>query len=725
MFFLKNLSSTEIFTGDPCTIEVTIPAKVREDKHARDQWITQPTVEHCCYSLWEGANPKLRIRSTRGSENPPVICHGLALDFDAVATDKERAAALARIPFPVYAVEHTLTPGYWRPIIIFGQPLSFSSLEMVKYFLSAITKKWNPGAGWDKPAFKEPNKYYTSSGEFEVYGDVVTVEETTKLFASIFKDYKFREFAQGVSLKIDEIEAQLEKKYPTFKRLWTEPFEFEAQGPTFWIPESTSPKSAIIKQNGIYTFSAHAEKPFYSWTELLGAEFVKDESDKAYGQIAENICRSLKNFYIRDPETRRWDVNDKADVFNMLRVEYGLTAKVDDSGNSALDNAMNFIRKYRRVEGMAPFIYDKRERIPIGEGRWILNSMVGRTHVMQPAPGPVKWGPDGQFPWLSKFLETFLVKEDDQDPLPFFLAWHARFYRSAYYSQPTTGHAVFVSGGTGVGKTFWGQPFLKTMFGPLGDPMKYLTGKEPFGGELLERAIWSINDAGAVASDPRISPTYSERLKAIVANASLEYHIKYQTPVPDVAWMGRVVVTCNRDAHSMRAVIPNTDMSNRDKLMLFRAPEHCQVEFFSREKNQEILDREMPFFCRYLLDYEPPAEVLLQTREKDRFGIKPYYDSVLLEQTKLASPRNNLKAMLRRFVREVLKEGEKEVIYDSTTLYEVMAARFPNWIRSFSATYFIQQLEGLSSDGEGDEENNWIVRQISEHGEYQWKFTRD
>ena len=76
--------------------------------------------------------------------------------------------------------------------------------------------------------------------------------------------------------------------------------------PTFWVPESISPLSAIVRENGVQTFSAHAHKPFFSWPELLGAEWVKQFEDGKTGAAIEGIKFDGRSFYVRKP-CGRWD----------------------------------------------------------------------------------------------------------------------------------------------------------------------------------------------------------------------------------------------------------------------------------------------------------------------------------------------------------------------------------------------------------------------------------
>jgi hypothetical protein len=97
-----------------------------------------------------------------------------------------------------------------------------------------------------------------------------------------------------------------------------------------------------------------------------------------------------------------------------------------------------------------------------------------------------------------------------------------------------------------------------------------------------------------------------------------------------VQWQGRVIVTCNRDEQSIQ-VLPDLENSILDKIMLFKTADKT-VEFPEPEELEEIFQRELPFFARFLLDYKIPPHC----KGDSRFGVKSYHE-VSLVQTALQS----------------------------------------------------------------------------------------
>ena len=717
--YLKNLCSTELFDGDPWEIPVEWPAGADTDKKLRDEWANTKSTSGCFYTLWEGTNPKRRI-STK-AENPPNTLHGLAFDFDDAATDETIEKIVSKFPLPVFFTERTLTPGYWRLVCLFEKPLTFDSEDMARHFLKVTLKSLKVGNGLDKGAFLEPNRFWTSGGaeRFTLRGEVVTADKVDFLYAAAFKNYKFVEFSETINISFEDIQKALAEKYPDFSK-WDGAFEAEAQGPTFWIPESTSPKSAIVKANGMFTFSAHATKKFYSWRELLGSQFVDERETDLFQQIGERFARNTNTFYYNCPTNRRWLVYEKPDVIAALR-ELGLSIRKDDSGMSSVDRAMDYIRKHRWVDGAAPFLYDKRSIVE-DNGRRILNTMWGRDCLAEPSgqTGKEIWGPNGNFPFLSKFLEGFLDKDPDNPlcPLTQLLAWMKRHYESCRAGKPAYGHAVAIVGPAGVGKTFFVEVVLAMIYGLVADVSKMLTNRENFGGELLEHPLWVIDDSGAMAH-PNTARSYTMRIKEVVARPNFVYHIKFMTPITNVQWLGRLVILCNVDPKSARAFLPETDHSNRDKMMFFLTADEPAVDFGSWEQNRDIIAKEIAHFLQWLLDWEVPTEALLEGSSRHRFGVKPYYHSKIEELVRVASPKHSIASMIRRFTKG-FNDDENE--FSTVQLFEAISGLHPNAMRHYNIVTFIQQLETLVDDPDA---NLGLVKMINEEGEYLWRVSHD
>ena len=109
-----------------------------------------------------------------------------------------------------------------------------------------------------------------------------------------------------------------------------------------------------------------------------------------------------------------------------------------------------------------------------------------------------------------------------------------------------------------------------------------------------------------------------------------------------IEWNGRVVVTCNIDPESIR-ILPDVALSNRDKINLFRVAER---DAFTFPRNvADIIQAELPFFLRWLLDWTPPDHVIGDSR----YGVKTYCEDSLLDAARHSSSAYSFLEVLLKF----------------------------------------------------------------------------
>src|SRR6185295_7096415 len=279
-------------------------------------------------------------------------------------------------------------------------------------------------------------------------------------------------------------------------------------------------------------------------------------------------------------------------------------------------------------------------------GKRILNTH--QIEVMKPAEGPAVWGPAGKFPFLSEFFDKFFLPVEPQKDR--FLAWFQYHYSACLNRTPRSGHGVFIAGPVGSGKTFLNRGVLSRALGGHGEANAYLTGSDGFNSELFEYALWTIDD-GSIMSSEKIHLFFSENVKRAVANRDHRVNEKFRKAV-QTPWQGRIVVTLNDDPESLR-IIPNIDVSILEKLMLFRCGDRA-VQFRSQPEMEELLDRELPHFLRWLLDWTPPAECFAGADV--RFGVAPYAEESLLRSANLSSGKSVFIEILTRWLTEYFEE---------------------------------------------------------------------
>ncbi len=144
---------------------------------------------------------------------------------------------------------------------------------------------------------------------------------------------------------------------------------------------------------------------------------------------------------------------------------------------------------------------------------------------------------------------------------------------------------------------------------------------------------------------------FSALIKKMAANRNFTVREKYKVSKL-IEWNGRVVVTCNTDPESIR-ILPDVDLSNRDKINLFRMAER---EGFSFPRDAEsVITAEFPFFLRWLLEWQPPTHVLGDAR----YGVKTYCEESLFDAARHSSSAYLfLEVLLKFFEGQIEDEWE-------------------------------------------------------------------
>lgn len=628
MFFaLPNLCTRAVTPcPTPWTFQAPIPdaVKGKENKKARDKWINQPSTQHQVYTAFEGFIPNERIRDAKASDegNPPLRMHAFVADFDAPVSLEEISAGIERLKgFTPNYLERTLS-GNARLIWIFEKPVSFPNLRFCKEFLSLALKRGRFDqvvVGLDVPAWENPNRLWSNSCDWLQIDPDARIPHglLNGWIVEVAEKHVWRRDRGAIDIPLPVVQEKLLDLYPAFKDKWTGEFVEGAQGPSFWVEGSESPKSAIVKPTGLFTFAAHAVKPFYSWTDLLGKDFVDKYAAEAMGKAVEGIYHDGKVYFRRDGYGN-WKAFSKEDTQSHLHIDRGLSSTKDGSSPSEVARAIQYIQNWQGINGAAPFVFSP-PGIIMKNGFKFLNTHT--RQVLQPAAGPSLWGQEGKFPWVSAFFDQFFSSPIQ---LTYFLAWLSRFYKGAYHLDLESGQAVIILGVPGKGKTMLSQGLIPKLMGGHADAEQFLMGESDFNSQLFESALWTIDDNSVTTDAARIR-RFSALFKKMAANTSFTYHEKFRVPCA-VDWLGRVLVTANDDEESVR-IVPDLSISILDKLMLFRARTNSTTVFPVRSQMIQILDRELPHFARFLLEHQIPDELIGEAR----YGIKAYHDPLILQ----------------------------------------------------------------------------------------------
>lgn len=686
--YSENLVSDSLKSGvEPWDFKATeeITLQIRKVKEDRQNWYQSPTTKHYFYTGIEPLNPNLRISK---EQNPPIHVHAFVADYDVHVPLERILEAIAAMKIKPSWIEISLG-GNFRLVWILPFPLRTADHDFTVFVLQKA-KDWlclNMLPGLDEKAFITATRLYCNGCEWKSTGHgPISEKDAQSFFVAAGKEYRFNA-PEDANIPLDVIEKALKEKFPNFN--WPGPFELESQGPSFWIPGSVSPQSAILKTGGMFSFAAHAESPFYPWSKILGAEFVKDFNAESVTKATKDCYYDGKNYYRKKNGVFVGEV--PPDFVLHLRGDCGLGTKPGASGLSPVDVARLHIHNHNDVEYAAPFVFQRPGIITFG-GRRRLNTYAGQP--IQPAPNPQIWGPSGEFPVLSEALDALFVPREPQ--LMHFLAWWKHHYLAALYWCPAAGCYVCMCGGVGVGKTFLSRHCVGMSVGGFADASAFLLGTSPFNSNLFDFGHWCLDDDVPNSSNPAARTQAAAMFKKMTGNQEFEHNKKFAIP-GTVIWMGRIVITTNLDFTSLR-ILGSMDTNQLDKMLLLKCAEKPGFIFPPRTEMTGILAKELPCLLRYIHDLEIPDYVI----RNNRYGYEPYHNPELLERTHQGSPAAPFTELLLTSLRGYFTscEGEAEYSGTATEIFKMMTVDPQNAgiMRGYKAEQINRYLEQVEKE---------------------------
>lgn len=686
--YAPNLVSDQLRNGlDPWDFKAPeeISLQIRKVKEDRQNWYSSPNTNHYFYSGIEPVNPNLRVSK---ENNPPIAVNAFVADYDLNVPDQRIDEAIALMPVKPAWVERSLG-GNFRLIWLLASPLRTAEYDFTVFVLQEARDFLKLGLlpGLDEPAFVTATRLYCNGLNWRATGHgPIKPEALQAFFVECGRKFRFRA-PDDANIPLDLVESELKKKFENFD--WPDAFEVGSQGPSFWIPGSVSSKSAILKPGGMFTFSAHAEQPFYPWSKILGAEFVKEFENASITKATKDCYWDTKKYW-RLLSAGYYQALEKPDFVLFLKVDCRLSSKPGSSGVSPIDMALQHIHNHAWIKNAAPFVFRRPGPIEfLGERR--LNTYTGKP--ISPAEGKQQWGPQGNFPFISKFLDSLFDPKDPQ--LTHFLAWCQYYFRSAFEWLPYPGQYATFSGGVGCGKTFLSRRIIGTAVGGFADASDFLVEGASFNSHLIRCGHWCLDDDNP-GNSPGSRSKAAAMFKKMTGNQQFLCHEKFHVPGM-VEWMGRIVITTNLDFTSLR-ILGSLDNNALDKMCLFKCVDRPGLDFPKRYDLEKIISRELPYFLRWLLDWTVPDFIL----PDPRYGYKAFHHSGLMDRTHQGSTVAPFKELLLEAL-AMFFMTEKNALEYSGTATQIhrlitMDPRNENIMRSYKPEQINRYLEQLQSE---------------------------
>ena len=600
LFTIPNRQSTVVSRQNPWDFKTDHFPEFTTKREYRE-WECRANSKTCLYSLVEGSVPNLGL----SKENKPNKLYGIVADYDGKRDDAEFKQ------FMSVALEQSFVPNYVcrsysggvHAVYLFEEGVVVPEKTHLNRFLTKVKKELRLneiGRGWDESAFKNLYDYYSVGSNWKKVHD--NTIKLTSIYHWMYETSKSDDYANSnVDIPIELIAEEMEKQYPGELK----DMRNGSRCRYFWGDnEGSNDSSCIVRPEGITVFTDRADKNFYSWSEILGHEFVRQfEDDKIGGAIAPYWFDGRDYIYSADGDFK---VMSKESFSLALVCRHGLNSvRPRRGGPSEVNKAMFSVEDQKFVHGASPFVYIK-NRIVDFHGKQYFNTATARP--MEPVADITEWGQN--FPVTAKWLELMFGKEQ----LRYELAWLAYAYQNAYAGSPEKGQAHFLCGPKDCGKTVYNINILGGLFGGNMKCSDYFMGKTTFNDYLFECGLWTIDD-GSPASDKKKLDEYTSMIKEFVANDEFFVSAKFKKG-GRVFWRGRLSISLNTDPEDIR-MLPDLSMSINDKLMVFEVYDHYKP-YFTREFKDQVV-AELPYFAGWLYNHETPDDLV-----SVRFGVIPY-----------------------------------------------------------------------------------------------------
>lgn len=598
-------------------------------KVARRKKLLEPRTEWNVYTAVRGADATARI----SGDNPAVAAYGLVADFDMVADIDSVLRYIDQRPVDQHPTFIEISLGHKiRLVWLFEKEILIPSPAFYKELIAKFFANLQVPtllAGYD-PASEKPTEVWTNGGEwYDVNPKPLSWEYCFGVICETSK--KASLFANG-EVALDVIALEVEKRWPG---RWKGDFVRDAVGIRFWDEKADNPTGCQVKPDGILCFTGNT--PFISWSEMFGRAWYENERVLNLGKAGDGIFFDGRSYW--ELSAGRWQDFSRVDV--MLRLTgRGLSDKCPKGATqSDAARVLDHIQQNNRVKGAAPLINYPKGVVNTVNGR-ILN--IADLSPVKPIAGPID-DPEKDFPFIWKFLHGFFARPELL-PLEHFLAWLQRAYRIVLHHKRLMGQNIFLCGPRNNGKTLLCLRIVAPLMGnKISNPMDYLAGSTNFNSELFSAALLAVNDEDAPSSEAGRSRMLA-KLKGMSVNPSHRYHAKFATPIT-IDWTGRILITLNDDPSSV-GMLPEVSTNTRDKLMFFASQPYAG-KFPPQEELEAILERELPYFADWLLKYQPPPQVLSDTR----MGVASYFDTRILELGHQQTFSSNLGELIGLWIR--------------------------------------------------------------------------
>lgn len=615
-----------------------VPANITT-KQEFSAWASNPVTDYCFFSTVEGTTPNLRVSES----NPPRFLWGIVGDYDALMSDTEVSTLLARANpnFRPTFICRTFS-GNTRLMWVFPERLPVFK-QAHDAFCKILVKEGHLKRllpGFDDKSLS-PTQVFALGEKWErLSEELPSMNLLTFWLEKASRKVKWTH--EGTVIPLDAVAEEVNLRFPG---RWKGPFEVGARGCRFWDATSNNDTGAIIRETGVQCFTG--DQPFVPWWQIFGSDFVKQFEADRIGKAIQEIWFDGDKYWYKSPAGHWVNVN-KQDAMLHLEVACGLKPAKEGDDTSEVKRALFAIQNTRRIDGAVP-LPGMHEGIVQYNGNEFLNTI--RTRPIAPVSLPEGPGTMDAIRKGCPFILTHLARLLGKEQYWCFTAWLKRFYTSHYERKPLPGQVVVLAGTVAVGKTFTSNVIVSRLMGGFSDGSDYLMGRTQFNKDLMGVPLITVDDSTPTASAHYLN-AFTSMLKRVAANHSMQFNAKYRDTY-NMPNNSRTIVTCNADPESLR-ILPDTDQNVLDKVLLFLTEPDAANYRFPGDAS-EIVNRELPFYARYLIEVTIPERFL----SPSRFGVAPWHHPELLDTARSSNASSSFKELLDLFLRAYFRSQPK------------------------------------------------------------------
>lgn len=682
-------------TVTSCDVESfikTAPELPKVGKDVLKKLLKKPETKHALFSFAFGINPTASISE---STNPVAEVHGFVVDMDQVI-DVDTAIGVVKRNTTMNILPtwiHSSQSGKIHLLYEFERPVNVIDLEEYKRLAQTFAAEVRLSrvlGGFDASALDSPQVYYTYANPFVPFpgGAKLSYEYIQNLRFRIGQGKFYNSY--GVEVPLGTVFAAMEAKFPNHG--YTS-LQVGSRGKRFWDETAEDDTSAVIRSTGVQYFSDGGG--FKPWSSIFGEAFIETYQQDRFQQMFSDMYFDGAKYYRY--VGGKWIIDQRDTIATWLKVNCKVSSKIPKGKTfSELDECFEFINSTGRVKGAASFVYQKDLIVNYNGDRWVNTNNI---FPMAPADTSVEaWGYN--FPNVARWLDSFYCSEYQ---LKVFLAWLRRTYVDALAGAPQRGQCLFNIGGVHVGKTLMIQKFLGPILGGSADSSSYMTGAENFNSSMFGTGLCYVDDQAGF-TDFTSRSKFSSLLKKIVSNGEMARSGKFQH-TETFPFVARMVICMNDDPNSL-GMLPELQTSLVDKLIMLRCGNG--FDFPSGNSFGDVIQPELPYFCRWLKEWTPPEDVLCG----NRFEVVSFIDPSIQEAAETGDESQTVYEVTLEWAHDYFRsvEGSKKSHFDitGTRFYSMVSSSddaFKAVFRSLNATRFLRIIRGLMDTGR----INWIT----------------